>query len=155
MVVKVAIFSVIFDSKIELYFHVQFHPLRTTVAPNIITSPSSISVVSPDEATFTCEADGVRRPNITWWRTNELGILTQLSSGINYTIDEFPSGRELWSNLTVLDTQPSDDTNYSCVATNEAGSSSASASLTVYGKSYLFLSQWIEINYRRLGNFCH
>ena len=94
------------------------------------------TVVSPNLAVFTCEADGVSTPVITWWRRESSDSLTQLSSdGINVTIsDRNLDSRTRQSNLTILQSQPVDAVEYVCRATNEIGSNTASAVLTVYGK---------------------
>ena len=94
------------------------------------------TVVSPNPAVFTCVADGVSIPVITWWRRELSNSLTQLSSdGVNVTIsDRNLTARTRQSNLTILQPQPVDAAEYVCVATNEIGSDTASAVLTVYGK---------------------
>ena len=95
------------------------------------------TVVSPNPAVSTCEADGVSTPVITWWRRESSNSLTQLSSdGINVTISDgnLDDSRRNQSNLTILQSQPVDAAEYVCVATNELGSDTASAVLTVYGE---------------------
>ena len=42
--------------------------------------------------------------------------------------------RERSSNLTIIDTQPSDAGAYGCVAVNELGTSAENATLTVHGE---------------------
>ena len=93
-------------------------------------------MVSPNPAVFTCEADGVSTPEITWWRRESSNSLTQLSSdGINVTIsDRNLDSRTRQSNLTILQPRPVDAAEYVCRATNEITSDTASAVLTVYGK---------------------
>ena len=93
-------------------------------------------VVSPNPAVFTCEADGVSIPVITWWRRELSNNLTQLSSdGINITIlNRSLDSRTIQSNLTILQPQPRDAAEYVCVATNEIRSDTTSAVLTVYGE---------------------
>ena len=94
------------------------------------------TVVSPSPAVFACEADGVSTPVITWWRQESSDSLTQLSSDeINVTIsEENLDSRTVQSNLTILQSLPVDAAEYVCMATNEIGSDTASAVLTVYGK---------------------
>ena len=107
-----------------------------TVPATIIAPPMNTTVVSPSLAVFTCVADGVSTPVITWWRRELSNSLTQLSSdGINVTIsDRNLTARTRQSNLTILQPQPVDAAEYVCVATNEITSDTASAVLTVYGK---------------------
>ena len=111
-----------------------FH--STPVPATIIVSPMNTTVVSPNPTVFTCVADGVSIPVITWWRREFSNSLTQLSSdGINVTIsDRNLTARTKQSNLTILQPQPVDAVEYICVATNEITSDTASAVLTVYGK---------------------
>ena len=93
------------------------------------------TVVSPNPAVFTCVADGVLTPEITWWRRELDNSLTQLSSdGVNITITEDNLLRTRQSDLTVLQPQPVDAAEYVCVASNELATVPASAVLTVYGR---------------------
>ena len=118
--------------------------LPTPVPGTITVPPMDTTVVSPNPAVFTCVADGVSIPVITWWR-QEPSI--QLSSdGINVTIsDRNLTSRTVQSNLTILQSQPVDTAEYVCVATNEITSATASEILTVYGKcsdmlhSYMYM----------------
>ena len=107
--------------------------LFPTVAPNITEPPANQMVVSPDAASFSCEARGVLRPNITWWK-NESGSLTVVPLDTYITVSEdILDDRTLRSTLTINSTMPSDTAEYFCVATNDAGTDSASATLTVQG----------------------
>ena len=108
----------------------------TSVPATINVPPMDTTVVSPNPAVFTCEADGVSTPVITWWRRESSNSLTQLSSdGINVTIsDRNFDSRTGQSNLTILWPQPVDAAEYVCRATNEIASNTASAVLTVYGR---------------------
>ena len=107
----------------------------TPVPATIDAPPMDTTVVSPNPAVFTCEADGVSTPVITWWRQEPSNSLTQLSSdGIIVTIsDRNLDSRTSQSNLTILNPLPVDTAEYVCVATNEIASDTASAVLTVYG----------------------
>ena len=98
--------------------------------------PMNTIVVLPNPAVYTCEADGVSTPVITWWRRELSNSLTQLSSnGVNVTIsDENLDSRTIQSNFTILRSLPDDAAEYVCMATNEITSDTASAILTVYGK---------------------
>ena len=110
--------------------------LPTLVPAAIIVPPMDTTVVSPSPAVFTCVADGVTVPLMTWWRQEPSGSLTQLSSdGINVTIrEENLDSRTVRSNLTILQPLPVDAAEYVCMATNELASVTASAVLTVYGR---------------------
>ena len=110
-----------------------FYP--TPVPATITVPPMNTTVVSPNPAVFTCVADGVSTPMITWWRRDSSNSLTQLSSDeINIIIsNESLDSRTVQSNLTILQPQPVDTAEYVCRATNEIGSNIAHAVLTVYG----------------------
>ena len=102
-----------------------------TVAPNITGAPDDLTVVQPEDATFTCVATARPRPNITWWRVESDGSLTQVMEEANVaSITEMMSGeRVLMSNLTIESAQPSDAGDYTCVA-----ETSATAALVVHGE---------------------
>ena len=105
----------------------------STVAPQILDPPDDLTVVKPQDATFSCLATGRPRPSIVWTRLSDMTQL-QSSSGV-YRIEEQEIGdRERRSNLTVLGTQPSDASGYVCVAVNEPGTDREQATLTVHGK---------------------
>ena len=110
--------------------------LLALVPVAIIVPPMDTTVVSPSPAVFTCVADGVTVPLMTWWRWEPSGSLTRLSSdGINVTIrEENLDSRTVRSNLTILQPLPVDAAEYVCMATNELASVTASAVLTVYGR---------------------
>ena len=112
------------------------HLSSTPVPATIIVSPMDTTVVSPNPAVFTCEADGVSIPVITWWRRESSNSLTQLSSDdLNVTIsDRNLDSRTRQSNLTILQPLPVDAAEYVCRATNEIGSDTASIILIVHGK---------------------
>ena len=72
--------------------------------------------------TLTCEARGVPPPTLTWLKDGQ-----PLSLHRNLLLD----GRE--TRLQLPDVAPSDGGLYSCVASNQAGSSTKSFNLTVLG----------------------
>ena len=116
--------------------NMQSIPIYLSISATIMIPPTNTIVVSPSPAVFTCVADGVLTPVITWWRRESDNSLTQLSSdGVNITITEDNlDSRTRQSNLTVLQPQPVDATEYVCVASNELATDMASAVLTVYGR---------------------
>ena len=108
-------------------------PSLSIVVPQIINSPDNLTVVEPQDATFSCQATGRPRPDIVWIRLSDMEQL-QNQSGV-YRIEEWEIGdRERRSNLTILGTQPSDAGAYACVAVNEPGNAMQQATLTVHGE---------------------
>ena len=116
--------------------NMQSIPIYLSISATIMIPPTNTIVVSPSPAVFTCVADGVLTPVITWWRRESDNSLTQLSSdGVNITITEDNlDSRTRQSNLTILQPQPVDAAEYVCVASNELATDMASAVLTVYGR---------------------
>ena len=110
-----------------------------TVAPNITDAPDDLTVVQPEDATFTCVATARPRPNITWWRVESNGSLTQVMEEANVTsITEMMSGeRVIMSNFTIESAQPSDAGDYTCVAENEVDSTNTTAAMVVHGEFML------------------
>ena len=107
--------------------------LISTVAPKILDPPDDLTVVEPQDATFSCLATGRPRPDIVWIRLSDMEQLQSQSA--NFMIEEQEVGdRERRSNLTILDTQPSDAGAYACVAVNEPGGATRQATLTVHGE---------------------
>ena len=104
------------------------------VAPSITVPPNNVSVVSPDPAMFSCTADGVPRPDITWWRVDngtEVEVMEDPSTRITTTTI---NDRVIMSDLTFNVTQPFRSDVYACRATNILNSARAIADLTVNGK---------------------
>ena len=110
-----------------------------TVAPSITAPPVSVNVVSSDPAMFSCTADGVPRPDITWLRVNN-GTETEMPEDSSTQITTTTlNGRLIMSVLTFNETQSFRSGVYVCSATNLLGSAREMAGLTVNGelKNYL------------------
>ena len=104
----------------------------STVSPQVLDPPDNLTVVEPEDATFSCLATGRPRPTIVWI---QLSDMTQLSNSAEFSIQEQEIGdRERRSNLTIIGTQPSDAGAYNCRAMNEPGAIAESATLTVHGE---------------------
>ena len=104
-------------------------------APNITTPPGDLTVVSPDDVTFTCLVTGSPRPDITWMM-NDNGSLVNIpgAANVDYQISEEEiGGRERMSALTLLDSQPSDAGEYVCVGINNIAHAQESGTLVVQG----------------------
>ena len=90
--------------------------------------------MSPDPAMFSCTADGVPRPDITWLRVNngtEMEVLEDSSTQITTTT---LNDRLIMSVLTFNETQPSRSGVYVCSATNLVRSIRAMAEMIVNGR---------------------
>ena len=111
-------------------------PSSSTVAPMITDPPDDLTVVEPQDATFSCLATGRPRPDIVWTRLSDM---TQLQNQSDVMIEEQEIGdRERRSMLIILGSQPSDAGSYACVARNEPGSVMQQATLTVHGELHSF-----------------
>ena len=114
-----------------------------TVAPSITAPPMSVSVVSPDPAMFSCTADGVPRPDITWLRVNN-GTETEMPEDSSTQITTTTlNGRLIMSILTFNKTQPFRSGMYVCSVTNLLGSAREMAGLIVNGELKNFLQECI------------
>ena len=107
--------------------------LFVTAAPNITAPPMSVSVVSPDPAMFSCTADGVPRPNITWCRVDngtEMEVMEDSFTRITTTLNDVVT----MSLLTFNRTQPSMSGVYVCTATSLLHIAKKMVRLRVNGK---------------------
>ena len=104
-----------------------------TDAPTIYQEPQNQVTVQQSMATFTCSASGLPRPMMTWLRVVNGQTLTITQS--QYSIVTTPVGTQnQTSTLVVSNTTTNDTTTYICNATNVAGTSNTSATLTVQGE---------------------
>ena len=111
--------------------------LSLSVAPSITTPPVDVIVTSPETAVFTCEADGVPTPTITWWRYDTtLTEVTEVTDAMeNVTINVTSSdSRTVMSTLTFTNTQPILAAQYRCTTSNLLGMASENVTLTVNGE---------------------
>ena len=99
--------------------------------------PEDLTVVSPEDATFFCQATARPGPDMTWWRVEEDGNRNQIMEALGeYNIVNVEIGERVRnSTLVVIGSQPSDTGTYLCQAGNVVAMDSATANLTVYGKT--------------------
>ena len=83
-------------------------------------------VIEGQIASFQCSSDGVPTPVQVW--LNGSSEVQAQDSGRIFVAGDF---------LLIFDIEQSDDGEYTCRATNEAGQDEATADLTVVGKMYL------------------
>ena len=107
------------------------------VAPVILIPPEDLTVVSPEDATFFCQATARPGPTMTWWRVEEDGNLNQImeATGIYDIVTTEMGERIRNSTLVVIGSLPSDTGTYLCQAGNVVAMDSATANLTIYGKT--------------------
>ena len=107
-----------------------------TVAPVITTSPQDITIVKPENATFTCETTGRPRPMIYWYKdTAETDGLVAVTNDSNtMATDSYSGDRYITSTLTVSSSSPFDTGSYICQAINVVIDRNSTSSLTVHGE---------------------
>ena len=104
-----------------------YYFLVLCIAPPVITTePMDTQALVGSSATFVCVAAGEPTPTFQW-SFGGLAIVDDDKYDVTATAPTV-------STLTVLDVSPSDDGNYTCTATNDHGSDSASAGLQVLCK---------------------
>ena len=111
------------------------------VKPVITTKPMSQSSKATNNVTFTCAANAIPRAIIQWkFNGNILKsidvtkyLITNKTEG-NCAITDPPSQCETSSTLGIFTTQPADSGEYTCDASNEKGTSTITAELTIIGK---------------------
>ena len=123
------------------------------VGPNITSSPMNQIVVSPSNTTFTCVAEGLPRPTISWFITVPNGSLVELprndpALGLSIEDTTGPGDRVVMSVTTITNILPFLGTTYTCVASNEVDTQEAAANLTVLSKCKpLWLNMYSMTNF--------
>lgn len=116
----------IFCSSLKPYAEVWLHIVLvwSSVPPGVdhIEPVEPVTIVQGSLVTLSCEARGVPPPTLTWLKDGQ-----PLSLHRNLLLD----GQE--TRLQLPDVAPSDAGLYSCVASNQAGSSTKTFNLTVFG----------------------
>ena len=106
------------------------------VPANITMAPVDVTVVSPNDATFTCVADGVPRPNITWLRPNDSMNIMEIPTmlpGILMVMEMMVDERTTMSTLQLFMVQPIFAAEFTCRATNDLRTDERIANLIVHG----------------------
>ena len=109
------------------------------VGPEITSSPMNQIVVSAGNTTFTCVAEGLPRPTISWFFTVRNGSLLELprdDSTLGLSIEDTtgPGDRVKMSAINITNILPFLSTTYTCEASNEVDTQVAVANLTVLSK---------------------
>ena len=127
--------------------------LFSVVGPNITVPPHDQTVVAPAGVSFTCVAEGLPIPNITWSTFTDSQRLTELDTQ-DSNISTSINGRQLTSVLTLSTVEPFITTaiTYLCNATNIVSQDRAMATLTVHGEwSPLYYDTMLYIS----SNHCY
>jgi len=85
--------------------------------------------------TFVCNATGYPQPEI-WWMRNDVNISSNEHYQITLSTPEncpMFTGCKKSSSLIILDTEPHDDGEYNCVASNTVGDNRKGVELTING----------------------
>ena len=100
------------------------HSLLYSVGPpTIMLSPTTMTVDRGDNVTFTCMTTGQGTLTITWF--------SPAGSMLPQTNQQMPDNSILISSLSIVDVSGMDGGEYTCLASNEAGNTSATAEIFV------------------------
>ena len=121
------------------------------VGPEITSSPMNRIVVSPGDTTFTCVAEGLPRPTISWFITVPNGSLVELprndpALGLSIEDTTGPGDRVIMSDITITNILPFLGTTFTCIVCNEVNTQVAAANLTVLSKCKPLWLEMYSIN---------
>ena len=110
------------------------------VGPNITSTPVNQTIVDPASATFNCEAEGLPRPDISWFKIqNDVAMeITSADSDFIVSTVNGTGDRQVMSTLKVDIVRPALAAMYICNASNVVRSMTAAATLIVHSKSLFF-----------------
>ena len=101
--------------------------LLCTGAPVFTVVPRDKTEVIDRTVQFECRVSGVPLPEVTWYREGEA-----LNNSLRISVQDFElSSDSVLSLLNVIGTVAEDGGTYSCVASNEAGQTETSFTLTI------------------------
>lgn len=109
-------------TNLQVFNHCCLSPSSAPPAVERTELTEQVAVVQGSSVTLTCEARGVPPPTLSWLKDGQ-----PLSLHRNLLLD----GQE--TRFLLSDVGPSDGGLYSCVASNQAGSSTKTFNLTVLG----------------------
>jgi len=119
---------------------------KIAVPPDIIIPPDDQTLLSPEATAFNCTSIGKPRADIYWISDDKVVIKDTTDKYVlntyimgNCTITDPPSECVSSSRLEILKTRAVDSGEYTCVASNVAGTDSASTSLIVNGEQNVII----------------
>ena len=94
-----------------------------------------MTVVEPERASFTCVAEGLPRPIITWFLQQD-NMTSKISDSLdfNITVTEGSGDRQVTSTLIVVSVRPSLAGMYICNASNVVDDDTKNATLIVHSE---------------------
>ena len=103
----------------------------TAIAPEIIEPLQTTKVKDGKPVTLRCRIKGTPMPTVAWFRqSTQIPATEEFKIAIDGDV----------ATLTIEEVYPEDSGKYTCVAKNQAGTSSTSAELLVEGRCLLILS---------------
>ena len=94
-----------------------------------------MTIVDPEETSFTCVAEGLPRPTISWfYQQNDVTMETFNTSYFSIDVMNGIGDHQVMSTLTVTSVRPSLARRYICNATNVVSVDTEEASLVVHSK---------------------
>ena len=110
------------------------------VGPNITSPPVNQTIVDPYSVTFNCEAEGLPRPDISWFKIqNDMAMeITSADSDFTLSTVNGTGDRQVMSTLKVNIVRPALAAMYICNSSNVVRSITAAAALIVHSKFLFF-----------------
>ena len=94
-----------------------------------------MTIVDPEETSFTCVAEGLPRPTISWfYQQNDVTMETFNTSYFSIDLLNGIGDRQVMSTLTVTSVRPSLAGRYICNAMNVVSVDTEAVSLVVHSK---------------------
>ena len=91
--------------------------------------------MDPEETSFTCVAEGLPRPTVSWFfQQNDVTLETSNTSYFSIDVMNGSGDRQVMSTLTVTSVRPSLAGRYICNASNMVSVDTEAASLVVHSK---------------------
>ena len=105
--------------------------------------------MDPNTAAFTCIAEGLPVPSISWFMEQGHEVMEISSSDSNFIISTTTGiiENQAMSTLTITSVRPALATTYICKATNVVNEATQEAILTVHSKSGKMISYFSRVNF--------